>query len=77
MIGPLTRDAFLYLGEGLRVRDLERVPDGPRHRAAAQELEALGFLEYARPFKGGPLMQRITTAGLVYWTGARSVARAG
>lgn len=46
-LAPLTFDAYCYLCEGARcLRDLPRVPDGPRHYNAVQSLLAVGFIRY-------------------------------
>jgi hypothetical protein len=41
----LSRDARLLLAEGLHEPG-ERLPDGPRYRAAVKELLETGFAEY-------------------------------
>lgn len=62
MTAPLTRDAFSFLGEGVRDRAAERLPDGPRHAGAVRELVVCGFIE-----REGPGGYVVTDRGRAYY----------
>jgi hypothetical protein len=68
MSAPLSRDAWLFLCEGLGDTGWERVPDGPRHHAAVRELTVRGFVRY------GLAALEVTPAGRAHYETQREGA---
>lgn len=62
----LTRDAWLFLCEGLGDHDWPRVTDRGRHQAAVKELTERGFVRW------GLRSLEVTPAGVAYYHAERA-----